>query len=46
MPKQWTYLVREDSAPNHPEVERVREARSFYPGMEREEELGPGYGEG
>ena len=43
MPKQWTYLVREDSAPTLPEVERVREARSFYPGMERDEELGPGY---
>ena len=44
LPKQWTYLVREDAAPTVPEVERVREARSFYPGMERDsDEIGPGY---
>ena len=40
MPKQWTYLVREESAPNIPEVKKMREARSFYPGMERDEEIG------
>ena len=40
MPKQWTYLVREESAPNIPEVKKMREARSFYPGMERNEEIG------
>ena len=43
LPKQWTYLVREESAPNIPEVKKMREARSFYPGMERDEKLGPGY---
>ena len=40
LPKQWTYLVREESAPNIPEVKKMREARSFYPGMERDEEIG------
>ena len=43
MPKQWTYLVREDAAPTVTQLERVKEARSFYPGMEREDEIGPGY---
>ena len=40
MPKQWTYLVREESAPNIPEGKKMREARAFYPGMERDEEIG------
>ena len=43
LPKQWTYLVKEDAAPTVPVEERVRKARSFYPGMGREEETGLGY---
>ena len=43
LPKQWTYLVKEDAAPTVPVGERVRKARSFYPGMGREEETGLGY---
>ena len=43
LPKQWTYLVKEDAAPTVPVEERVRKARSFYPGMGREEATGLGY---